>query len=127
MLAKFAATAQELTGNRLALNVVSGWFKNEATQLGVTWHEHDERYRQSEEFIGPAAGGVDARTATPSAGDFFTAQDITFRPQPTVPPELFQGGNSTAAQAMAGRVSDWYFMNGKSIADAAAGCARSAR
>jgi FMNH2-dependent dimethyl sulfone monooxygenase len=28
-------------------------------------------------------------------------------------PEIFQGGNSTAAQRMAGRVSDWYFSNGK--------------
>jgi FMNH2-dependent dimethyl sulfone monooxygenase len=28
-------------------------------------------------------------------------------------PEIFQGGNSTAARAMAGRVSDWYFSNGK--------------
>ena len=30
-------------------------------------------------------------------------------------PEIFQGGNSTAAREMAGRVSDWYFMNGNSL------------
>ncbi|NAZ84973.1 dimethyl sulfone monooxygenase SfnG [Kineococcus sp. T90] len=118
VLAKFAATAQELTGNRLALNVVSGWFKDEATQLGVTWHEHDERYRQSEEFIS-LLRGVWSQDGYSQSGDFFSARDITFRPQPRVQPELFQGGNSTAAQAMAGRVSDWYFMNGKPIAGAA--------
>ncbi|WP_432542711.1 dimethylsulfone monooxygenase SfnG [Kineococcus sp. SYSU DK002] len=120
VLAKFAATAQELTGNRLALNVVSGWFKDEATQLGVTWHEHDDRYKQSEEFI-ELLRGVWSQDGYSQSGEFFNATDITFRPQPTAAPEVFQGGNSTAAQAMAGRVSDWYFMNGKSIADAAAG------
>ncbi|MGI4895205.1 MAG: dimethylsulfone monooxygenase SfnG [Janthinobacterium lividum] len=120
VLAKFAATTQELTQNRLALNVVSGWFKNEATQLGVTWHEHDDRYRQSEEFI-QMLRGLWSEDGYSQRGDFFNATDITFRPQPTLQPELFQGGNSTAAQAMAGRVSDWYFMNGKSIADAATG------
>ena len=118
VLAKFAATAQELTGGRLALNVVSGWFKDEATQLGVTWHEHDERYRQSEEFIS-LLRGVWSQDGYSQSGDFFSARDITFRPQPRVQPEVFQGGNSTAAQAMAGRVSDWYFMNGKPIAGAA--------
>jgi len=120
VLAKFAATTQELTNNRLALNVVSGWFKNEATQLGVTWHEHDDRYKQSEEFI-ELLRGVWSEDGYSQSGEFFNAQDITFRPQPKITPELFQGGNSTAAQAMAGRVSDWYFMNGKSIGDAAAG------
>ncbi|WP_432507590.1 dimethylsulfone monooxygenase SfnG [Kineococcus arenarius] len=118
VLAKFAATAQEITGGRLALNVVSGWFKDEATQLGVTWHEHDDRYRQSEEFIS-LLRGVWSQDGYSQEGDFFSARDITFRPQPKVQPEVFQGGNSTAAQAMAGRVSDWYFMNGKSIAGAA--------
>ncbi|WP_369051879.1 dimethylsulfone monooxygenase SfnG [Kineococcus terrestris] len=118
VLAKFAATAQDLTGGRLALNVVSGWFKDEAVQLGVDWPEHDERYRQSEEFI-RLLRGVWSQDGYSQRGEYFSARDITFRPQPAVQPELFQGGNSTAAQAMAGRVSDWYFMNGKSIAGAA--------
>jgi len=118
VLAKFAATAQELTDDRLALNVVSGWFKGEATSLGVPWLEHDERYRQSEEFI-EVLRGVWSQDGFSHYGDFFQARDITFRPQPRTQPEIFQGGNSDAAQAMASRVSDWYFMNGKSIAGAA--------
>ena len=111
VLAKWAATAQELTGGRLALNVVSGWFKGEALSLGATWLEHGERYRQSEEFIDVLRGAwtTDAFTYR---GDFFRTRDLTFRPQPEVLPEVFQGGNSTAARQMAGRVSDWYFMNG---------------
>ena len=30
-------------------------------------------------------------------------------------PEIFQGGNSKAARQMAGKHSDWYFMNGNSV------------
>lgn len=114
VLAKLGATAQELTGNRLAFNVVSGWFKGEATSLGVPWLDHDERYRQSEEFIDVLRGswGEDDFTYR---GDFFRTRDLTFRPQPVEPPEIFQGGNSTAARQMAGRVSDWYFMNGNTL------------
>ncbi len=52
------------------------------------------------------------------AGDFYRLRDFSLKPKPlNTPerphPEIFQGGNSTAARAMAGRVSDWYFSNGK--------------
>jgi FMNH2-dependent dimethyl sulfone monooxygenase len=114
VLAKFAATSQELSAGRLALNVVSGWFKGEATALGAPWYEHDERYRQSEEFIDVLRGAWTEDGFT-HRGDFFRTKDLTFRPQPKVAPEIFQGGNSTAARQMAGRVSDWYFMNGNTI------------
>jgi FMNH2-dependent dimethyl sulfone monooxygenase len=113
VLAKWAATAQALTGGRLALNVVSGWFKGEALSLGATWLEHGERYRQSEEFIDVLRGAWTTDGFT-YRGDFFRTRDLTFRPQPDVLPEIFQGGNSTDARHMAGRVSDWYFMNGNS-------------
>jgi FMNH2-dependent dimethyl sulfone monooxygenase len=114
VLAKWAATAQELTGDRLALNVVSGWFKKEALDLGATWLEHDERYVQSEEFIDVLRGAWTQDGFT-YEGTYFRTSDLTFRPQPRVQPEVFQGGNSTAARRMAGRVSDWYFMNGNSL------------
>lgn len=113
VLAKWAATAQDLTGDRLALNVVSGWYKNEAVNLGATWLEHDERYVQSEEFINVLRGAWTQDGFT-FEGKHFHVKDVTFRPQPRVLPEVFQGGNSTAARQMAGRVSDWYFMNGNS-------------
>jgi FMNH2-dependent dimethyl sulfone monooxygenase len=51
VLAKLTATADHLSNGRIAVNVVSGWFKGEFTALGEPWLEHDERYRRSEEFI----------------------------------------------------------------------------
>lgn len=118
VLAKLAATGAAASGDRLALNVVSGWFKAESIALGEPWLDHEERYRKAEEFIRVLRGAWTEDEFT-FKGDFFRTEKLTFRPQPTVQPEVFQGGNSTSARKMAGRVSDWYFMNGTSLAGAA--------
>ncbi|MGV9606990.1 dimethylsulfone monooxygenase SfnG [Streptomyces sp. NPDC003631] len=113
VLAKLGATADHLSNGRFAVNVVSGWF----TALGEPWLEHDERYRRSEEFI-RALRQIWTEDHTELAGDFYRLRDFSLKPKPlNTPqrphPEIFQGGNSTAARAMAGRVSDWYFSNGR--------------
>lgn len=51
VLAKLGATADHLSNGRFAVNVVSGWFKDEFTHLGEPWPVHDERYRRSAEFL----------------------------------------------------------------------------
>ena len=40
------AVADQISGGRAAINVVSGWFKDEFTKLGEPWLEHGERYRR---------------------------------------------------------------------------------
>ena len=117
VLAKLIATADHLSNGRAAVNVVSGWFKGEFTALGEPWLEHDERYRRSEEFIRVLRASWTQDNAE-FQGDFYRLHGYDLKPKPLeVPgrthPEVFQGGNSTAARAMAGRVSDWYFSNGK--------------
>ena len=117
VLAKLGATADHLSEGRFAVNVVSGWFKGEFTALGEHWLDHDERYRRSEEFI-RALRGIWTTDEFTLAGDFYRIRDFSLKPKPVdvagrAHPEIFQGGNSTAARAMAGRVSDWYLSNGK--------------
>ncbi|WP_405057547.1 dimethyl sulfone monooxygenase SfnG [Kribbella sp. NBC_01505] len=112
VLAKFGATADHLSGGRFAVNVVSGWFKGEFTALGEPWLEHDERYRRSAEFL-QVLRKLWTEDNVEFAGDFYRIRDFTLKPKPGVFPELFQGGNSTAARDNAGKHSDWYFSNGK--------------
>jgi FMNH2-dependent dimethyl sulfone monooxygenase len=119
VLSKWIATADHLTKGRIAVNVVSGWLKDEFTSMGEPWLEHDERYRRTDEFIRvlreiwtAGEGGAEF------AGDFYRVHGFDLKPKPVdVPgrphPEIFQGGNSTAARRNGGRVSDWYFSNGK--------------
>jgi dimethylsulfone monooxygenase len=117
VLAKWVATADHLSKGRVAVNVVSGWFKQEFTALGEPWLEHDERYRRTEEFIRVLREIWTSDDANFS-GDFYRLHDFDLKPKPLdVPgrahPEIFQGGNSSAARRNGGRVSDWYFSNGK--------------
>ncbi|MEV7804767.1 dimethylsulfone monooxygenase SfnG [Microbispora sp. NPDC088329] len=117
VLAKLLSTADHLAGGRAAVNVVSGWFKGEFTALGEPWLEHDERYRRAEEFIRVLRASWTEDKAR-FQGDFYRLHGYDLQPKPLSGPdrphpEIFQGGNSTAARAMAGRVSDWYFSNGK--------------
>ncbi len=117
VLAKLGATADHLSGGRFAVNVVSGWFKDEFTHLGEPWLEHDERYRRTAEFLQVlrkiwTEDGVEFR------GDFYRIHDFTLKPKPlNTPqrpnPEIFQGGNSSAARRNGGHYADWYFSNGK--------------
>lgn len=51
VLAKFLLTADNFSKGRATVNVVSGWFKDEFTKLGLPWLDHDERYRRSGEFL----------------------------------------------------------------------------
>lgn len=118
VLAKWVATADHLTNGRLAVNVVSGWLKAEFTAMGQPWLEHDERYRRSNEFIRVLREIWTSDGGAEFAGDFYRIRDFDLKPRPLdVPgrphPEIFQGGNSTAARYNGGAVSDWYFSNGK--------------
>lgn len=118
VLAKWVATADHLTNGRLAVNVVSGWLKAEFTAMGQPWLEHDERYRRSNEFIRVLREIWTSDGGAEFAGDFYRVRDFDLKPRPVdVPgrphPEIFQGGNSTAARYNGGTVADWYFSNGK--------------
>jgi dimethylsulfone monooxygenase len=117
VLAKWVATADHLSGGRVAVNVVSGWFADEFRQLGEPWLEHDERYRRTAEFI-TALKRIWTEDPANLGGDFYRIRDFSLKPKPLSwpgrpHPEIFQGGNSTAARRNGGRLSDWYFSNGK--------------
>ncbi|WP_434559030.1 dimethylsulfone monooxygenase SfnG [Pseudomonas sp. R1-6] len=115
VLAKQIATIDQLTDGRVAINVVSGWFKGEFTAIGEPWLEHDERYRRSEEFITTLKGIWTTDNYT-FRGDFYRFNGYTLKPKPLQQhPEIFQGGSSRAARDMAARVSDWYFTNGNTV------------
>ncbi|HET9958101.1 MAG TPA: dimethyl sulfone monooxygenase SfnG [Polyangiaceae bacterium] len=113
LAAKQLATIDILTGGRVAVNIVSGWFKGEFQAIGEPWLEHDERYRRSEEFI-RALKGIWTSDSFSFQGDFYRFRDYSLKPKPIQQPhpEIFQGGSSRAARDMASRVSDWYFTNG---------------
>jgi FMNH2-dependent dimethyl sulfone monooxygenase len=111
-VSKQIATINHLSNGRVAVNIVSGWFRGEFYAIGEPWLDHDERYRRSEEFI-RCLRGIWTEDKFTFAGDFYRFRDFSLKPKPVEPlPEVFQGGSSRAARDMASRVSDWYFTNG---------------
>lgn len=116
--AKQIASIDHYSNGRIAVNIVSGWFKGEFTALGEWWLEHAERYRRSREFIQALKGiwtAPDDEGFT-FGGDFYRFRNYHLSPKPLQKPhpEIFQGGNSADARDNAATVSDWYFMNGNS-------------
>jgi len=116
VVAKMGATIDNYSNGRFAINILSGWFKDEYRAFGEPWLDHDERYRRSEEFI-QVLKGMWTQDEFTFKGDFFRINQGWLKPRPisSPHPEIFQGGNSKAARRMAGRFSDWYFMNGNSV------------
>ncbi|GER22591.1 dimethyl sulfone monooxygenase SfnG [Zafaria cholistanensis] len=119
VLAKWLITADHISGGRAAVNIVSGWLKSEFTGFGLPWLEHDERYVRTEEFISILRGLLTEKDFS-FHGSHYDISDFTLSPAPLdlpgrAHPEIFFGGNSTAAQAAAGRTADWYFSNGRDL------------
>lgn len=119
VLAKWLITADHISEGRAAVNIVSGWLKDEFVNFGLEWLDHDERYVRTEEFINALRGLLTEENFSQS-GKYYNIKDFTLSPKPVdVPgrphPDIFFGGNSTAAQAVAGRTADWYFSNGRSL------------
>jgi FMNH2-dependent dimethyl sulfone monooxygenase len=116
VVAKQIATIDHISRGRIAINVVSGWFKGEFVAIGEPWLEHDERYRRSKEFI-EVLKGIWTQDHFTYKGDFYRFNDYTLSPKPVQKPhpEIFQGGSSRAARDNAASVSDWYFTNGNTV------------
>ncbi|WP_404405036.1 dimethylsulfone monooxygenase SfnG [Jeotgalibacillus malaysiensis] len=114
--AKMLATLDQISNGRAAVNIVSGWFKQEFIGYGEHWLDHDERYRRSEEFA-RVLRELWTKETTTFKGDFYRINEAPFKPKPVQGGDLpiFQGGNSQAAKEMAARVSDVYFMNGNTL------------
>ncbi|KAK4686737.1 dimethylsulfone monooxygenase, partial [Tremellales sp. Uapishka_1] len=123
LAAKVLAGIHLYTGGRIAVNVVSGWFKQEFISIGEPWLEHEERYRRSSEFI-QVLRGIWSQSPFNFAGEYYKYVDYNLSPKPIAIkaaesedlspayPTIFMGGNSVSARTMASTYCDWFFMNG---------------
>lgn len=115
-LAKMGATLDHISNGRWHMNLVSGWFQEEQEMFGISWIDHAERYKRSEEYL-QIVKGLWQNDEFSFRGHFYEIKNGRMQPSPIQKPypAIFQGGNSEEAQMMAGRQSDWYFMNGAPV------------
>jgi FMNH2-dependent dimethyl sulfone monooxygenase len=119
ILAKQAANIDRISNGRLALNVVSAWWKDEARRYGAAFDEHDDRYARTSEWLDVVNGAWHEQTLTYS-GRYYRAEDLVLEPKPVATvarhgqprPTLYAGGESEAAKTLIARKCDAYVMHG---------------
>jgi alkanesulfonate monooxygenase len=111
LAAQQAATFQEITGNRLYLNVVTGNNPAEQRAYGDQL-DKAERYRRTDEFIEVMCGCWAGRPYSFS-GTYYTVQDGGLPKPLAVPPLVFFSGSSDAAVGVAARHAEVQLIYGE--------------
>ena len=111
LLAKQAANIDNIAGGRLALNVVSSWWADEATQYGLQFDQHDDRYGRTSEWL-QVVDGLWTQTPFTHEGRRYQLKDAICEPKPVKRPVIYAGGESDAAKSMIAERCDAYVMHG---------------
>jgi FMNH2-dependent dimethyl sulfone monooxygenase len=85
LLAKQAANIDLISNGRLTLNVVSSWWKDEATKYGIPFDEHDQRYARTSEWL-DVVNGCWSRQHFTHKGAFYNVEDNVLSPKPAPAP-----------------------------------------
>ena len=116
LLAKQAANIDHISGGRLSLNVVSSWWADEARKYGVSFEQHDDRYRRTAEWL-DVLNGVWSHTDFSYSGEYYRVEHNVLEPKPLSNPRptLYAGGESEAAKNLISNQCDAYVMHGDSV------------
>jgi FMNH2-dependent dimethyl sulfone monooxygenase len=113
ILAKQAANIDRISNGRLALNVVSSWWSDEARRYGVQFDQHDDRYARTAEWLRVVDGSW-KESRFKFNGKFFQVDDLVLEPKPVRNPRptIYAGGESEAAKQLIASQCDAYVMHG---------------
>jgi len=113
LLAKQAANIDHISNGRLSLNVVSSWWKDEATKYGVGFEQHDDRYARTAEWL-TVLNGVWQQDHFSFSGKYYNVTDNFLQPKPISRPRppIYAGGESEAAKELIASTCDGYVMHG---------------
>ena len=114
LFAKAAANIDRISGGRLSLNVVSSWWADEATQYGLQFDEHNDRYSRTAEWLS-VVDGLWTQDRFSFAGKHYTFKQAICSPKPARKPEIYAGGESDAAKTMIAARCDAYVMHGDPV------------
>jgi FMNH2-dependent dimethyl sulfone monooxygenase len=114
LFAKAAANIDRISGGRLALNVVSSWWADEARQYGLQFDQHDDRYARTQEWL-TVVDGLWSEERFSFSGQFYRTEDAICAPKPAKRPTVYAGGESDKAKAMIAAQCDAYVMHGDPV------------
>jgi FMNH2-dependent dimethyl sulfone monooxygenase len=113
ILAKQAANIDRISNGRLALNVVSSWWSDEARRYGVHFDQHDDRYARTREWL-DVLDGVWREPRFRYEGRYYSVDETVLEPKPVraLRPTIYAGGESEAAKTLIAGQCDAYVMHG---------------
>jgi FMNH2-dependent dimethyl sulfone monooxygenase len=113
LFAKQAANIDHISNGRLALNVVSSWWEQEARMYGADFERHDDRYGRTAEWL-DVVNGVWSQKAYSHVGKYYRTEATVLEPKPIRKPRppIYAGGESEAAKNLIARACDAYVMHG---------------
>ncbi len=116
LFAKQAANIDNISNGRLALNVVSSWWADEATQYGLQFDQHDDRYARTREWL-HVVDGLWTQKRFSYQGERYHLKDAICEPKPLSKPRptIYAGGESEAAKTMIATQCDAYVMHGDPV------------
>jgi FMNH2-dependent dimethyl sulfone monooxygenase len=115
-LAKQAANIDQISNGRLALNVVSAWWADEARRYGVHFDQHDDRYARTAEWLDVVSGAWSEPRLT-HKGAYYSVDDLIVEPKPARRPRptIYAGGESETAKNLIATKCDAYVMHGDPV------------
>jgi FMNH2-dependent dimethyl sulfone monooxygenase len=114
LFAKAAANIDNISGGRLALNVVSSWWADEARQYGLEFDQHDDRYARTSEWL-KVVDGLWTEKRFSFAGDRYRLEEAICEPKPASRPTIYAGGESETAKTLIATQCDAYVMHGDPV------------
>jgi FMNH2-dependent dimethyl sulfone monooxygenase len=114
LFAKQAANIDRMSNGRLALNVVSSWWAEEAKSYGLEFDQHDDRYARTSEWLS-VVDGLWREPKFSFEGERYRLQDAICEPKPVKKPVIYAGGESEAAKTMIATQCDAYVMHGDDV------------
>ena len=113
ILAKQAAAIDRIAGGRLALNVVSSWWSDEARRYGIQFDRHEDRYARTAEWL-DVVNGAWREPSFSYDGRYYQVSETVLEPKPVRRPRppIYAGGESPAAKRLIAETCDAYVIHG---------------
>ena len=111
LTAKAVSTLDTIAPGRVSLNVVSSWWKDEASQYGVPFDVHDARYDRTQEWLSVFSRLMVEDTVT-HHGERYDLEGCVLEPKPAAAPTLYMGGESPRAKDVISQHGTAYVMHG---------------
>jgi FMNH2-dependent dimethyl sulfone monooxygenase len=119
VLAKMAATLDDVSDGRFRFSIGSGWYQREFQAYGAPWYDHDTKIDVAREQI-EIIKSLWTQPTTNYKGRFYEIVEGVLEPKPVQKPHppIWWGGDSKKSMELAADLADGWLMSASTIDEA---------